>query len=188
MLPRHTGQVGCSTPASGFLDEKAIIGVSPGLPIIGGLECRSELAVNERVYCSAENRYGSATLGTLMDASRSRTACRLPTEYAAAPISRGRCDDAKSPVSKRNNRLRVRSTQTSGAPSCGTYPRPARVEAASQDSPRRVGNCAIRKTKKRHLFVLNVTTFLAPLDGRNARPGVLWKLVTRDPALATKES
>ena len=66
MLPRHTGQVGCSTPASGFLDEKAIIGVSPGLPyIIGGLECRSGFAVNESVYCSAENRYGSATLGPL---------------------------------------------------------------------------------------------------------------------------
>jgi hypothetical protein len=68
MLPRHTGQVGCSSPDSGLSDEKGIIGVSPGLPIIGGLECRSELAVNERLYCSAENRYGSATLGTPMDA------------------------------------------------------------------------------------------------------------------------
>jgi hypothetical protein len=32
MVPRHTGHVGCSSPASGVLDEKGIIGVSPGLP------------------------------------------------------------------------------------------------------------------------------------------------------------
>ena len=30
MVPRHTGHVGCSSPASGVLDEKGIIGVSPG--------------------------------------------------------------------------------------------------------------------------------------------------------------
>jgi hypothetical protein len=65
MVPRHTGHVGCSSPVSGFLDEKEIIGVSPGLPVICGLECRSEFAVNESVYCFAENRYGSATLGPL---------------------------------------------------------------------------------------------------------------------------
>jgi hypothetical protein len=64
MVPRQTGHVGCSSPVSGFLDDKEIIGVSPGLPVICGLECRSEFAVNESVYCFAENRYGSATLGT----------------------------------------------------------------------------------------------------------------------------
>ena len=62
MVPRHTGHVGCSSPASGVLDEKGIIGVSPGFPVIGGLECWSGFAVNESVYCSAENRYGNATL------------------------------------------------------------------------------------------------------------------------------
>ena len=30
MVPRQTGHVGCSSPASGVLDEKGIIGVSPG--------------------------------------------------------------------------------------------------------------------------------------------------------------
>jgi hypothetical protein len=64
MVPRQTGHVGCSSPVSGFLDDKEIIGVSPGLPVICGLECQSEFAVNESVYCFAENRYGSATLGT----------------------------------------------------------------------------------------------------------------------------
>jgi hypothetical protein len=84
MVPRHTGHVGCSGPVSGFLDEKEIIGVSPGLPVICGLECRSECAVNESVYCSAENRYGSATLGTLRT-NNARTHHTLDQKRPTAP-------------------------------------------------------------------------------------------------------
>jgi hypothetical protein len=64
MVPRHTRHVGCSSPASGVLDEKESLASPQGFPVIGGLECWSGFAVNESVYCSAENRYGSATLGT----------------------------------------------------------------------------------------------------------------------------
>jgi hypothetical protein len=112
MVPRHTGHVG-SSPVSGLLDEKGTIGVSPGLPVISGLECRSEYVVNESVYCSAENRYGSATCPPLWTNNycRHRTIYRCQRRRAACCARQPR--RPKIVRFKTKQPASVRSAQTS---------------------------------------------------------------------------
>jgi len=124
MVPRQTGHVGCSSPASGVLDEKGIIGVSPGFPVIGGLECWSGFAVNESVYCSAENRYGNATL----DAPCGPVATAIMVSnndgrHIDPAVSRG------GVIARFKTKQPAPGTQRSFVPLLATDPRPVRVAA-----------------------------------------------------------
>jgi hypothetical protein len=121
MVPRQTGHVGCSSPASGVLDEKGIIGVSPGASGYRRIGMLVRVCSQRKRVLLCGKSLRQRNIG------RPRGPAIMASNNDSRHIDRLFTRGAWRSVSKRNDRHPGRKGPSS--PLLATDPRPVRVAA-----------------------------------------------------------